>query len=237
MIEWFYANYDEGGTVFDADAWIPDEAIANNFSHPLETGFSAEELKEIIDGAAAEIGGGFWRRVGPAEEREAEEEEARQSCAPDPEDLPEVVPPCEARRPTTYDRAQLAALGLARYLFPDQPCRCQRGLFDIVAYDYRNGKRHYRLRCLACGRIGQLSVAYYLLSSEMRAGATLAKSHLDGAPPCEHCGRTGGVEEHHWAPAAVFSDSSCWPTALLCRACHREWHMRMNTPGSRRAAP
>ena len=54
--------------------------------------------------------------------------------------------------------------------------------------------------------------------------------------PCERCGRTDGVEAHHWAPRHVFGpDADSWPMSDLCAACHKEWHEKM-TPsmGERR---
>lgn len=42
--------------------------------------------------------------------------------------------------------------------------------------------------------------------------------------PCERCGGSDGVEQHHWAPKALFSDSYQWPTADLCVKCHARWH-------------
>jgi hypothetical protein len=49
---------------------------------------------------------------------------------------------------------------------------------------------------------------------------------------CERCGATEGVEEHHWAPVAVFGvpEAEKWPLALLCRSCHVRWHQMMDRP-------
>lgn len=46
------------------------------------------------------------------------------------------------------------------------------------------------------------------------------------------CARRGcemeAVEDHHFAPRAVFGDEADeWPRALLCREHHAEWHARM----------
>lgn len=46
------------------------------------------------------------------------------------------------------------------------------------------------------------------------------------------CSRRGcdqeAVEDHHFAPRAVFGDEADdWPRALLCVPHHNEWHQRM----------
>lgn len=45
---------------------------------------------------------------------------------------------------------------------------------------------------------------------------------------CSHrgCDREG-VEDHHFAPQAIFPDADDWPRALLCVEHHIEWHRRM----------
>ena len=53
---------------------------------------------------------------------------------------------------------------------------------------------------------------------------------LPGDPDdeCARCGRSGrSMEEHHWAPRAVFDDADCWPTSKLCADCHKRWHAAM----------
>lgn len=45
-----------------------------------------------------------------------------------------------------------------------------------------------------------------------------------GRRPCERCGSYEFVEWHHWAPQHLFDDANAWPTAYLCRECHRRWH-------------
>jgi hypothetical protein len=44
---------------------------------------------------------------------------------------------------------------------------------------------------------------------------------------CQRCGASDQLERHHWAPWAHFDDADSWPTALLCRPCHRRWHAVM----------
>ena len=56
------------------------------------------------------------------------------------------------------------------------------------------------------------------------------RDHRDPTP-CAHCGASGGVELHHWAPWHLFDDADSWPTSHLCRACHDMWH-RVTRTGS-----
>ena len=47
---------------------------------------------------------------------------------------------------------------------------------------------------------------------------------------CAVCG-TIGAELHHWSPRYLFGDEcEDWPTAFLCRDCHKTWH-DLVTPG------
>lgn len=52
--------------------------------------------------------------------------------------------------------------------------------------------------------------------------------------PCERCGSEDGVQLHHWAPGAIFSDSNHWPTSWLCVTCHAAWHATMRAAGGYR---
>ena len=42
---------------------------------------------------------------------------------------------------------------------------------------------------------------------------------------CSVCGKAGPVEEHHFAPRALFgADAEAWPVVDLCTSCHDRWH-------------
>lgn len=47
---------------------------------------------------------------------------------------------------------------------------------------------------------------------------------------CARCGARG-VENHHWAPQAIFGaeEANKWPQDYLCKDCHDQWH-RLVTP-------
>lgn len=52
--------------------------------------------------------------------------------------------------------------------------------------------------------------------------------------PCERCGTVDYLDNHHWAPRHLFGDDcNNWPTGLLCRNCHTEWHAKV-TPNMHR---
>lgn len=84
------------------------------------------------------------------------------------------------------------------------------------------------LRCIVCTRqmkaIGAAKIAPDL---PMWADGT---THM---PPCERCGSTAGVENHHWAPRHLFNDADEWPMSWLCRKCHQTWH-KIVTPNMAR---
>ena len=45
---------------------------------------------------------------------------------------------------------------------------------------------------------------------------------------CAVCGSIDNLERHHWAPKHLFKDrADDYPTSLLCKLCHSEWHDKM----------
>lgn len=118
----------------------------------------------------------------------------------------------------------------------DTPCSvCNRSCWGSVCYYCRkqcsheqhvpgyiirhNGARDYRDICLTCGRRQSLPRGSIVLD-------ICLDDHRD-SQPCSHCGTTGAIELHHWAPRAIFEDPDDWPTAWLCVACHNLWHNKM----------
>jgi len=123
------------------------------------------------------------------------------------------------------ERQQLTARGLAMYL--TTPCGCDFG-YDVAARA-GNGRRYYFLACAACGRSCGGQILHAKLTADEKANAVVADDRVASRPACARCGsKTGGVELHHWAPFSRFTDFHLWPTAPLCRACHRRWHETMN---------
>ena len=53
----------------------------------------------------------------------------------------------------------------------------------------------------------------------------------DSYAACAVCSNMAILECHHLAPRAQFG-AACdrWPTVMVCRTCHEEWHRRMGQP-------
>lgn len=101
-----------------------------------------------------------------------------------------------------------------------------------------NAVEQWAWRCDRC-RWGP-NVKHADVPAEIRTGKPrvhyeLIDNYSANPTPCDHCGERNGVEVHHWAPSHLFEDSHTWPTGLLCRACHTEWHRRTRTGAFYRA--
>ena len=86
-----------------------------------------------------------------------------------------------------------------------------------------NGTAVAQALCFTCGRRGDIRRDDHgaILDVCLRDNTPVDEDHA-----CDRCG-TRGVEVHHWAPRAIFHDADSWPTANLCRRCHRQWHTAM----------
>jgi hypothetical protein len=119
----------------------------------------------------------------------------------------------------TLKREQVFARGLELYM---GSCSClSSARVEIVAVEFANGTRHYKLRCCACMRIATRFLPYAALRQDEMAGAPVARR--SSQPTCERCGAEG-AEAHHWAPRAFFADCDDWPMSYLCPSCHTRWH-------------
>lgn len=112
----------------------------------------------------------------------------------------------------------------------DQLRRATRGLppvcpeeWTLVVIIQRNGRRQVRGKCVCCGALAGGFVPHGLV--ENIESLPVERDHRDGTT-CERCGTSEGVEEHHWAPKAIFGwdIANTWPTSFLCPGCHRLWH-------------
>jgi hypothetical protein len=94
-----------------------------------------------------------------------------------------------------------------------------------------NGSYQVRPWCDECGRWATGSVPQAMLRSRGiqprdlpvvdDARGTIGRCSFRG------CDREA-VEDHHFAPRAIFGDTADdWPRALLCVEHHVEWHRRM----------
>lgn len=94
-----------------------------------------------------------------------------------------------------------------------------------------NGAYQIRPWCSECGRWATSSLPVQQLRS---MGLTPEDCRLvaDNRGNLGRCSRFGcekeGVEDHHFAPRALFGmEADEWPRALLCVDHHNEWHRRM----------
>lgn len=103
-----------------------------------------------------------------------------------------------------------------------------------------NGDALAQAMCFRCGRRGDIR------KDDLQPVLDICfRNNIepDSTRSCQHCGATG-TETHHWAPRAIFNDPDQWPTADLCRRCHRQWHAAMREargvslpPGRRYGTP
>jgi hypothetical protein len=104
-------------------------------------------------------------------------------------------------------------------------CDCRDGSVEVVCVVTSNRDRQFRPRCGRCGYVAAFNLAHRLLTDSERRGAPIIRVNKPTpAAKCARCGKWGAVEDHHWAPRALFPDADLWPTAKLCRACHVRWH-------------
>ena len=109
----------------------------------------------------------------------------------------------------------------------EQKTACKHGQgSELLALVARNGAMHVSSGCRGCHANlegGRFHLAENINVTVLPVGTSL---RLDN-PPCQVCGAFG-TEMHHWAPAAIIgSEAAVWPTAILCRDCHQEWHRRI----------
>jgi hypothetical protein len=109
---------------------------------------------------------------------------------------------------------------------PVEPCAHNAGkaLFASIAC---NGTLHLYEGCATCQ--SPLSPGEWLPHDGVDLSTVpVAIDRRIQNPPCVVCG-AWGTELHHWAPKEVFGDEADhWPTAWLCRRCHRYWHSRIS---------
>ncbi|MBO9602559.1 MAG: hypothetical protein J7496_08635 [Novosphingobium sp.] len=116
----------------------------------------------------------------------------------------------------------------------------------------RAGATIYPFFCLHCGEVTQQYAKKDVAEEYARKHGSLAKVLTKTAmkvlrgeepatiesrvmPPCEVCGSTEKIEEHHWAPFYLFgAESEKWPTSFLCQKCHVRWHQTVTPNMGRR---
>lgn len=93
-----------------------------------------------------------------------------------------------------------------------------------------NGSYQVRPWCDECGRWSTGSVPQASLTAKglLATDLQVVADYRGQLGRCSYrgCDREA-VEDHHFAPRAVFADADDWPRALLCVEHHTEWHRRM----------
>lgn len=94
-----------------------------------------------------------------------------------------------------------------------------------------NGAYQIRPWCDDCGRWATGSVPLTTLAAKglLPTDLQLVADHRGSIGRCCRAGcEREAVEDHHFAPRAVFgAEADDWPRALLCTEHHAEWHRRM----------
>jgi hypothetical protein len=107
-------------------------------------------------------------------------------------------------------------------------CRCEPNFYLLIAVISANGVIQYKTYCPKCSdRSG--AIAHHKLPDDYKRNAFQIKNDVGFI--CERCGSENGVENHHWAPRALFADADDWPTSYLCPKCHRFWHKKITPKG------
>jgi hypothetical protein len=170
-----------------------------------------------------------------------------------PRAIPNLVP-VDTSEPIWQDPARSEPFGayggdFAHITFAMQRS-CPHFRHGVGRHVFGNGTTNYSPICLDCGDFVGPS-KYIKKADAMRLVPVLEETPIfrdnrhpspydhmwsDHTPPtCERCGHPE-VELHHWAPRALFDDADKWPTAHLCRTCHRRWHVVTGTHVARRSA-
>ena len=95
--------------------------------------------------------------------------------------------------------------------------RISNGVFQVLDYCRSCGCNANRTNLIPHAEAGDLS------------RLPMLDDYTIGMPPCERCGSSEGVEDHHWAPQHIFQDAHTWPRSYLCISCHNEWHETINS--------
>lgn len=92
--------------------------------------------------------------------------------------------------------------------------------------------RRVVLWCSSCNRAALAGSSYVPVAAysddELRRMPMRTLASTPDAP-CEVCGSIAKLERHHLAPRNIFGDAcERWPTVLVCRPCHEEWHRKVD---------
>lgn len=118
----------------------------------------------------------------------------------------------------------LAAPGL-------KPCEeCGSTNWFLATLKAANGGVRHPYVCALCGKRTQRYEKKAVFEKTPAQFKVSRVIDLTRSEPCAVCGSSDGVEEHHWAPYAIFgAESDSWPTSPLCVRCHMRWHRMMES--------
>jgi transcription elongation factor Elf1 len=117
-----------------------------------------------------------------------------------------------------------------------RPVKCKHCKADSLSILHmrieRSGAETFCRTCSACGRYAPDGGAVWVGRDAVYSH--LSQPEIDGLPVirpdyslrCAVCGARG-VEEHHWAPQAMFDNPNEWPRDYLCKKHHDEWHLKV----------
>jgi hypothetical protein len=123
--------------------------------------------------------------------------------------LMKVLVICGDRHPNRWEERELGQLGLT-----------------IAG----NGAYQIRPWCRECDRWATGSVPVLTLNAKgfIASDVQVVADYRGTLGRCSHRGcEREAVEDHHFAPRAIFADADDWPRALLCVEHHQEWHRRI----------
>lgn len=89
------------------------------------------------------------------------------------------------------------------------------------------GRERYPYVCQHCNARTRLFEKKAKAKKVLGADDEIIEMPLREKAPCERCGKLELLEKHHWAPIKLFEDADQWPTSMLCRSCHEEWHSKV----------
>jgi DNA-directed RNA polymerase subunit M/transcription elongation factor TFIIS len=144
-----------------------------------------------------------------------------------------IPPSSDGRVPVMIKNAVARFPNFSIYKTEQRWCEHSKDILELVAIITARRTKQYRLRCTTCGYSNTFNIAYKLLAFAERDDARIVRVNAENTEPispgiCEICGFAGYVEEHHWAPRAIFGEEAYeWPTSMLCLKCHVHWHQMM----------
>lgn len=98
----------------------------------------------------------------------------------------------------------------------------------------QSGAESFVWVCVGCDRLAPFGGDLWIAADKVYE--RLTRNQIQSLPllmdrPTSRCAKCNsrGVENHHWAPKAIFGDDAeNWPQDYLCKPCHDLWHSKMS---------